>query len=132
MNKRYFFLKIINLYCILGICMFYAQVLVWYWPPHYFQFFHALFLYVFLMNSLRHIQLNIGHKYIFYHHGNLKDKKKCLRYTIYRTRAIISRGLYIFYPIFHCGLYCRAVSVTVNLCSKQGNSSIFGSKIRCL
>ena len=24
--------------------------------------------------------------------------------TIYRTRAIISRGLYIFYPIFHCGL----------------------------
>ena len=30
----------------------------------------------------------------------------------YRTRAIITRGLYIFYPIFHCGLYCRAVSVT--------------------
>ena len=27
----------------------------------------------------------------------------------YRTRAIISRGLYIFYPIFHYGLYCRAV-----------------------
>ena len=27
----------------------------------------------------------------------------------YRTRAIISRGLYIFYPIFHCGLYCRVV-----------------------
>jgi hypothetical protein len=23
--------------------------------------------------------------------------------------AIITRGLYIFYPIFHCGLYCRAV-----------------------
>ena len=31
-------------------------------------------------------------------------------YYRYRTRAIISRGLYIFYPIFHCGLYCRAVS----------------------
>ena len=29
----------------------------------------------------------------------------------YRTCAIITRGLYIFYPIFHCGLYCRAVSV---------------------
>ena len=28
---------------------------------------------------------------------------------IYRTRAIITRGLYSFYPIFHCGLYCRAV-----------------------
>ena len=27
----------------------------------------------------------------------------------YSMRAIISRGLYIFYPIFHCGLYCRAV-----------------------
>ena len=24
-------------------------------------------------------------------------------------RAIITRGLYIFYPIFHCSLYCRAV-----------------------
>ena len=28
--------------------------------------------------------------------------------------------LYIFYPIFHDGLYCRAVSVTDNLCTKQG------------
>ena len=27
----------------------------------------------------------------------------------YRTRAIITRGLCIFYPIFHCGLYCRVV-----------------------
>ena len=37
-----------------------------------------------------------------------------------------------FYPIYHCSLYCRAVSVTDNLCTKQGNSSIFGSKIRGL
>ena len=29
--------------------------------------------------------------------------------TNYRTRAIITRGLYFFYPIFHCGLYLRAV-----------------------
>ena len=43
----------------------------------------------------------------------------------YRTPAIIIRGLYIFYPIFHCGLYCRAVSVTDNLCTKLGKSSIF-------
>ena len=50
----------------------------------------------------------------------------------YSTRAIMTLGLYIFYPIFHCGLYCRAVSVTDNLCTKQGNSSIFGSKIRGL
>ena len=27
----------------------------------------------------------------------------------YRTRTIITCGLYILYPIFHCGLYCRAV-----------------------
>ena len=52
--------------------------------------------------------------------------------AIYRTRAIISRGLYIFYNIFHCGLYCRAVSITDNLCTKQGNSSICGQKIRGL
>ena len=44
---------------------------------------------------------------------------RCILIFRYRTRAIISRGLYIFYPIFHCGLYCRAVSVTDNLCSKQ-------------
>ena len=49
-----------------------------------------------------------------------------------RTHAIISRGLYIFYPIFHSGLYCRAVSVTNNLCTEQGNSSIFEPQIRGL
>ena len=27
----------------------------------------------------------------------------------YHTSAIITRGLYIFHPIFHCGLYSRAV-----------------------
>ena len=51
---------------------------------------------------------------------------------IYRTCAIITRGLYIFYPIFHCGLYCRAVSITDNLRTKQENSSIFEPKIRGL
>ena len=30
---------------------------------------------------------------------------------------------------FHCGLYCRAVSITDNLCNKQWNSLIFGPKI---
>jgi hypothetical protein len=62
----------------------------------------------------------------------------CQKYTIrvecvnYRTRAIIIRGLYICFLIFHCGLCCREVSVTENLCTKQGNSLIFGSKIRGL
>ena len=41
----------------------------------------------------------------------------------YRTCTIITRGLYNFYPIFHCGLYCRRVSVTENLCTTKGNSS---------
>ena len=50
----------------------------------------------------------------------------------YHTGAIISRGLYNFYPIFHCGLYCRAISITDNLCTKQGNSSIFEPIIRGL
>ena len=39
----------------------------------------------------------------------------------YRWRTIISCGLHIFYPIFHCGFYCRAVSITDNLCTKKGN-----------
>ena len=33
----------------------------------------------------------------------------------YRTRAIITRGLYFFYPIFHCGLYLRAVCTAERL-----------------
>merc|ERR1712051_406278 len=49
---------------------------------------------------------------------------------IFRTRAIITRGLYIFYHLFHCGLCSREVSVTVYV--KRGNSSIFRSKIRGL
>ena len=44
---------------------------------------------------------------------------------IYRLRAIISRGLYIFYPTFHCSLYCGAVNFTNNLCTKKENSNIF-------
>ena len=39
----------------------------------------------------------------------LEQKKTFMKYCIYRTRAIITRGLYLFYPIFHCGLYLRAV-----------------------
>ena len=68
---------------------------------------------------------------LFHCNASKSDKSfKTLREIFtYRTRAIITRGLYIFYPIFHCSLYCRAVSVTDNLCTKQGNSSIFGSKI---
>ena len=43
----------------------------------------------------------------------------------FRTRTIISHSLYIYYPIFHCGLYCRVVNIKDNLCNKQGHSSIF-------
>ena len=50
--------------------------------------------------------------------------------VLHCTGAIISRGLYIFYPIFHLGLYILwAVSVTeINILNKE-NSSIFVSKI---
>ena len=54
-------------------------------------------------------------------------RTSCIFY--YRMRAIISRGLYTFHPIFQCSLYCRAVIITDNLCTKQGNSSIFEPKI---
>ena len=46
----------------------------------------------------------------------------------YRTRAIISRGLYFFYPIFTLA----AAYVADNLCTKNGNSSLFKLKIRGL
>ena len=36
-------------------------------------------------------------------------------FSKYRTRAIIARGLYLFYLIFHCGLYCRAVYIAERL-----------------
>ena len=43
-------------------------------------------------------------------------RTSCIFY--YRMRAIISRGLYTFHPIFQCSLYCRAVIITDNLCTK--------------
>ena len=38
---------------------------------------------------------------------------------IYRTCAIISRGLYNFYPIFYYGLYSKAANITDQLCTKK-------------
>ena len=50
---------------------------------------------------------------------------------VYCKHAIIRQGLYILYPIFHWGLYCkaygRAVSIADSLCAKKGNSSILTS-----
>ena len=46
----------------------------------------------------------------------------------YCTRTIINRGLYIFYPIFHCDLYCRVVSVKGNQCTKQENLQFLSHK----
>ena len=48
--------------------------------------------------------------------------------------AILTRGLYIFYPIFHavCIVERLVTIYSDNLCTKQENSSIFGSKIRGL
>ena len=49
--------------------------------------------------------------------------------VISRMPAIISCGLYTFYPISHCSLYCGVISTTDKLCTKY-KSSIFGPKIR--
>ena len=51
-----------------------------------------------------------------------------ISYVKYRTHAIISRGLYFFYPIFTLA----AAYITDNLCTKNGNSSFFKPKIRGL
>ena len=45
------------------------------------------------------------------------------------TSLKLSFNVYIL-PHFHYGLYCRAANITDNLCTKQGNSSIFGPKIK--
>ena len=47
-------------------------------------------------------------------------------------RAIITRGLYISYPIFHCGLNWIAVYITDYLCTRNGNPSFFKLKIHSL
>ena len=65
---------------------------------------------------------------IEYYLESIQDLSLRVLKIMYRTRAIITRSLYIFYPIFHCGLYCRAVSVTDNLCTKNGNSSFLSLK----
>ena len=66
--------------------------------------------------------------------GTTEDKSKVkilqnfVAFSEYRTRAIISCGLYFFYPIFTSA----AAYITDSLCTKNGNSSIFKPKIRGL
>ena len=76
------------------------------------------------------INLCYIHMQIFFeNYCQCKVNVKCMinQYT-YRTRAIISRGLYFFYPIFTSA----AAYITDNLCTKNGNSSFFKPKIRGL
>ena len=47
------------------------------------------------------------------HFSNIQLKSGT--YLIWFTAAF----LFIFYPIFQCGVHCRAVSITDNLCTKQ-------------
>ena len=56
--------------------------------------------------SVTYVNINYSVKY-----SNVDSK--------YRTRAIITRGLYTFYPIFHCGLYSKAAIIADNLCTKK-------------
>ena len=62
--------------------------------------------------------------------------KISLSYTgdaiIYHTRAIISRGLYIFYPIFTVVYIVERLVLQTVYVLKKGNSLIFGPKIRGL
>jgi hypothetical protein len=51
---------------------------------------------------------------------------------IAQKQSTICAAFFIFYPIFHWGLYCKAVSITDNLCIKPGKSSIFRPKILTL
>ena len=44
---------------------------------------------------------------------------------IYSTCTIITCGLYIFYPIFHCSLYWRFILQTIYVSTKNENSSFF-------
>ena len=66
--------------------------------------------------------------------SSVKKSLKPIENSVYVPNALRYnlQFVYISEPIFHCGLYCRVVSVTDNLCTKQGNSSIFWSKIRGL
>ena len=52
---------------------------------------------------------------------------RCIKCNVYRTRPIITCSLHIFCLIFHCRLYSRAINITENLCTKQGNPSIKSS-----
>ena len=54
-------------------------------------------------------------KKVYVHDVIFLNPKKYTEILIYRTRAIITRGLYYFYPIFHCGLYMRAVYTSERL-----------------
>ena len=65
----------------------------------------------------RTLWVNIIFEEAFTFVKNSHENKMIIPSNTYRTCAIITRGLYIFYPIFHCSLYCRVVSVTDNLCS---------------
>ena len=66
-----------------------------------------------------HVPLEVGKEPHLKHQSQLP--------TIH-THAIISRGLYFFYPIFTLA----AAYIADNLCTKNGNSSFFKLKIRGL
>ena len=58
--------------------------------------------------------------------GSFRSKDKLPYARPYKPRLVY------FYPTFHSGLCCRAVSIADNLCTKQGNPLIFEPKIRNL
>ena len=69
-----------------------------------FNAMHLAFALLYMIKSLQYQNLNFAFRIWLRNHSLLRS-------------------------FYYRSLYCRAVSVTDNLCSKQGNSSIFWSKI---
>ena len=57
-------------------------------------------------------------KELWIYRQNTQIHSRGTQKPLYRMPAIITLGLYFFYHIFHCGLYCREVTVTDSLCTK--------------
>ena len=70
-------------------------------------------------------EVGVEFKWIAQYCNKIKILVKLLSQPLYlylnhRTRGIISRDLYIFYLIFHCGLYCRGLIVqTILVLNKE-------------
>ena len=101
----------------------------------YFEHFFSLHYYGWTCEKVAQIHANstlvhccwdfLTHTCLSSNSCTMEPKSFQNRIWILKLYTVITHGLYIFYPIFHCGLYCRAVSITDNF-------SIFWPQIRGL